>query len=379
MAKRAKKAWGDGSVFEYPEGSGIWWAQLPEGPDGKRPKRRARSEAEAYEKLHALLQEREQGLLLGVRHPTVAQFGAVVLEQVVKPTLKAHTHEDYADIYRLYLYPTIGAIRLDRLTTPHCQALINDLLKRVSVLTARNAYARLHALLNIAVQWKYIPYNVAAGVKLPKIPHNEPEPLTLEQAWRLLAAVAGHRLAALYHLALTLGLRKGELLGLRWVDLNWDAATLKISQQVQIVGGKATFTSPKTARSKRWLPVPPGGLTQLRSHWEAREDERVHTNTDWHEHGLIFPSEVGTALLPRNLSRHFYGARDAAGLPPINFHLLRHTCATLLAETGASETVIAAILGHSGGSVTRRYTHATLPAMREAVERLETSLLRREV
>jgi integrase len=116
-----------------------------------------------------------------------------------------------------------------------------------------------------------------------------------------------------------LGLRKGELLGLRWLDLNWDAATLKISQQVQVVGGKAIFTSPKTERSRRLLPVPPAGLARLHTQWTTLQSERERLGVDWHEHGLIFPSEVGSAMFPRNLSRHFYSARDAAGLPPSIF------------------------------------------------------------
>jgi integrase len=205
---------------------------------------------------------------------------------------------------------------------------------------------------------------------------DEPQPLTVEQARHLFAAVEGHRLAVLFHVALTLGLRLGELLGLRWVDLDWEKATLKVTQQVQTIGGKTLITSPKSETSRRILVLPPALLARLRDHRRNQQEERALLDTDWKEHGLIFASEVGTPKMPRNFERDFYRFRSAAGLSSeINFHLLRHSVATWLDELGASEAMIAAILGHSGGTVTRRYVHVRLPAMRQVIEQLEQTLL----
>src|SRR4051812_31737464 len=127
MAKRPKKAWGDGSVFEYPEGSGVWWAQLKKGADGKRPKRRAGSETEAYTLLAEMIEERKQGLKLGVKLPTVAEFLDIWLDQVIKRAVKPTTYHNYCQYTRLYVTPYIGPIRVKDLTQPQIQAMINTL------------------------------------------------------------------------------------------------------------------------------------------------------------------------------------------------------------------------------------------------------------
>lgn len=246
MARRVKKVWGDGAVFEYPEGSGIWWAQLAPDEQGRRPKRRAKSEAEAHEKLRELNAKREQKINITVRNPTVAQFLDTWLDDVVKGSgsVKYSTLVSYKQICRLYLTPRLGRIRLEELTTAQIQRTVNDLNNETSSLTARNAYARIRAALDVAVQWRYITFNPAFGVKLPKLPSDEPEPPSVEQVRKLLHIVESHRIGSLYHLAI-LGPRKGEVLGVRWADLDWDKAELKITQQV------STFGAPHPRKAAR--------------------------------------------------------------------------------------------------------------------------------
>jgi integrase len=313
-------------------------------------------------------------LNLTAKNPTVAQFLDMWLEEVVKPSVKGRTHEGYADVVRLYILPHIGAQRLDKLTVASVQRMCNDLQKRVSVETVHNAYRRLRTALNVAVDRRLIGHNVATAVRLPKIPYTEQRALTVDEACQLLTAVEAHRIATLYHVTLMLGLRKGEVSGLQWTDLNRDKAELKISQQVQVVNGKTVFTTPKSDTSRRTLPIPPLLLKRLKKHCDNQQEERALLGTEWKEHGLIFPTEVGTPIAPRNLSRYFYQALDKAGLDEVRFHDLRHTAATFLGELGVSESVIGTILGHSGGSVTRKYVHATKTVMRTAVEQLEQLL-----
>lgn len=252
--------------------------------------------------------------------------------------------------------------------------MCNDLQNRVSVQTVHNAYRRLRTALNVAVERRLIADNVATAVRLPKIPYTEQRALTVDEACQLLTAVEPHRIAALYHVTLLLGLRKGEVSGLRWSDLSWEKEELKIAQQVQVVNGKTIFTTPKSDTSRRTLPIPPLLLKRLQQHCDNQQEERTLLGPEWKEHNLIFPTEVGTPISPRNLSRYFYQALDKAGLEDVRFHDLRHTAATFLGELGVSESVIGTILGHSGGSVTRKYVHATKTAMRMAVEQIEQLL-----
>lgn len=120
----------------------------------------------------------------------------------------------------------------------------------------------------------------------------------------------------------------------------------------------------------RTLPLTAELIARLRTHWAVQQEERTLLDTDWKEHGLMFASEVGTPIIPRNLTRHFKVALEKAGLPAeTRFHDLRHTAATMLADAGASQAVVAAILGHALSGVTANYTHISLDAMREAVER----------
>jgi integrase len=176
------------------------------------------------------------------------------------------------------------------------------------------------------------------------------------------AQVEGHRLEALYHLALSLGLRRGELLALRWSDIDWDAGTLRVAQS-------------KSDAGRRTVPLGAALVERLREHWRWQQEERRIQGMRWREHGLVFPSNVGTPIVPRNLLRHFKDALSAAGLPDVRLHDLRHTCATLLAAQGTPPALAMRILGHSQIAVTMEvYTHAQLDDMRAALDRLATKL-----
>jgi integrase len=205
-------------------------------------------------------------------------------------------------------------------------------------------------------------------------------PLTLAQSQALLDAVAGHRLALLYHLALLLGLRKGELLGLRWDDFDPTGGTLKITGQVQTIGGKTERSnSPKSEASRRVLPLPITTVALVQALRTAQQEESERLGAALLVQGLMFPSEAGTPIIPRNLSRHWYGLLQAVQLPTQPFHILRHTAATRLDEVGASEAVKAAVLGHGPRSVTGGYVHASPEEMRTAIERVEERLLKRGI
>jgi integrase len=355
----------------YQDKDGVWWAQLPPDEQGRRPKRRAKTQREAREKLRTLEHERAQGINLAEKQPTVEQFAAVWLDEVVRRSVKASTYQSYRYIITHYVLPTLGTLRLDKLTTPRVQRFINDLADQdYSPSTVRNAYVRLSALLDVAVSYRLIGHNVATGVVLPKIGTSSQRALTVAEAQRFLATLGRARNTTAFHLLLGLGLRRGEVLGLRWADLDWTAQTIKVTQQVQLIGAQLVISTPKPAGSVRLLPLTAAMCSRLAHKQAAQEAERAALGDTWQEHGLIFASEHGTPTSPRNLYRTFDLARTRAQLPPIRLHDLRHTCATLLGELGVAEGVIGALLGHVPATITQHYARATMTAMRDAVELL---------
>jgi integrase len=369
----------EGAIYEWPEGSGIWYAQLPRDEEtGKRPKRRASSKKEAQALLRQMERERDQGLDLSAKKPTIAAFTATWLEDTVKRSVKPSTLAGYETVLNLYVLPRIGNVRIDRLTAQRVQKLINDLADEgYAPRTIKNAYTRLRAMLEVAVDEGLTTYKLRAKVKLPAIDDTGKSSLTAEGALALLALVEKHRLAALYHVYLGLGLRRGEGLGLLWRDFDPEAGTITIRQQVQPIKGKTTVTSPKTPTSSRTLPLPTHLVDLLQRHWENQQEERRFTGVQWKEHGLIFASDVGTPISPRNLNRQFSAFVAKAGLSGITVHTCRHFCATQLGELGAEERVIGAILGHTSQTITAHYAKVTMPMKRTALDSLATLLLRK--
>jgi integrase len=179
--------------------------------------------------------------------------------------------------------------------------------------------------------------------------------------------VKGNRLEALYSVALALGLRRGEALGLRWEDVDLEAGTLRVQVALQRRKDSKTLVEPKTEQSRRTLPLPSVLVVALKAHRTRQLEERLAAGPKWRDHGLVFPSTVGTPMEPRNLTRQFKAVLQRAGLPDIRFHDLRHTAASLLVAQGVHPRVVMEILGHSQISLTMNtYTHVLPEAQREA-------------
>ena len=217
--------------------------------------------------------------------------------------------------------------------------------------------------------------NVATLVEAPKVASREVEPFNPEQARTLLAAVRGDRLEALYSVAVAVGLRKGEALGLRWDDLNLDTGTLRVKASLQRVGGKLQLLEPKTVRSRRTIALPESATVALRTHRAGQLRERLVAGSRWQETGLVFTTTIGTPMDPRNVTRHFKRVLVRAGLPQKRFHDLRHTCASLLLVQGAHPRVVMEILGHSQISMTMDTYAQVMPELqRDAANRIDAIL-----
>jgi integrase len=375
---RQRRQRGSGGVWQDKK-TGQWWCGY-EDEEGDYRRHRATSREAAETFLAEIARKKLARIRIAGGARSVNDFfndwfNTAILPRLHIGELKPKTVEHYQQMIELYILPALGRFRLDALTVPDVLQFKNMLQEHVSAQTTRLAFRVLRDALSDAVEWRYIEQNPALSVRPPRVVYAEPEPLTTAESRALLRAVDTHRLATLFHMALTLGLRLGELLGLRWIDVEMERATLKVVQQIQPDGGKTRVVTPKSPAGIRTLPIPPHLLARLAAHWRNQQEERALRGTEWKEHGYVFPSERGTPKGPRNLERDFYRFRVAAGLSDeINFHLLRHTLGTWLDEAGATDTVKQAILGHGKKNVTQRYTHARLSAMRRALEDVEQIL-----
>ncbi len=385
MPKRTKgRANGEGSIYEYPKGSGIWFAQIML-ENGRSKRRQVSSQREAREKLRQLQAEYAHGINLAVQQPTLIEWCAIWLETFAT-NLKPNIKEDYAFVIKRYVEPaSIAKRRLDKLTPAEVQAWVNDLAKKIAPQTVRNAHARLHKALEVAVHNNYMQRNVASGTELPPIARAEIHPLNFQQVLVFLDAVEGHRWAALYRLAINLGMREGELLGLVRPALDFEAGTIRIFQQLrraklQQDGEREFFLQvTKTKAGERTLQLDDDLLDILQAHLAHQDEERALLGDRWRDPwgNLVFTSETGAPIHVSCLLDHFKSVLKRSGLPAIRFHDLRHTAATLILADGVPLVTVSKILGHSSPAVTAQiYAHALDESKSSAIAGLSQKLRR---
>jgi integrase len=308
--------------------------------------------------------------------PLLAAFLEAWLADVVAGSVRPKTFVSYRSIVTCHLAPALGHIRLDELRPGHVQAYLNAAAG--SGLAPRTvAYHRniLRQALGYAERIELVGRNVAKLAVPPRIPRREVRPLTPAEARVFLAAIAGDRLEAAYLLALGAGLRQGEILGLRWPDVDLAAAgTVRVRAALQRVDGQFALVEPKSTRSRRVVPLPAIVRAALVAHRERAALEpprRIEPVFD----ELVFTTTAGAPIDGINLTRRFQRILRAAGLPHQRFHDLRHGCASLLLAQGVPARVVMETLGHSQISLTLdTYSHV-IPALgREAADRMDAVL-----
>jgi integrase len=375
MSRKRRRSDNTGSVFK--DKYGYWNAQIAVGytPSGRiRYKRkRAQTEAEVVTWLNAQMADQQQGRNIAPDKITVEQYLTRWLEQIEHANSYT-THKGYAQLCRDHIIPALGRLPLKKLTQAHVQEVLNRLHTAGKARnTIRNVKACLRKALNDAMDERIVNYNAAEKAKLPKVAKaRKPkiQALTPEQARLLLAVVEPERLKALYWVALLLGLREGEILGLQLADIDLDSRTLHVTGAMQRQTGKGMVRVPtKTEASEAPVPIPDVLVPVLQAHLAMLEEERTYRK--WKEHGLLFPSKVGTPISSRNLVRHFKSMLQRADLPDIRFHDLRHSCATLLISLKVHPRVVMEIMRHSQISTTMNiYGHAIPEVNREATNAL---------
>jgi integrase len=362
----------EGTIRQRPDSR---WEARYRGPDGRQRSLYAATRRGAQERLRAALTASEQGIRPIESRLTVGAFLEGWLASSVRLRCRSTTADNYTTIVRLYLQPAIGRIPLAKLEPEHVQAMLAKLSagngargEQLSPTTVRYVYAVLRIALGRALKAGRVVRNVATLVDPPAKAKAELTPLSADQVATFLSHVAGDRLEALYVTAIGLGLRQGELLGLRWSDVDLEAGMLTIRHTLQ--RGTRTLAEPKTERARRTLQLPSEVTAALRAHRKRQLDGKASE--------YVFASSSGRPLDPRNVARRFAMAIAAAGLPAQRFHDLRHACATLLLEQGEDLAVVSKLLGHANLSTTADvYAHLT-PAMgQRAAERMDGVLRRR--
>jgi integrase len=348
----------------------------------KRVTRYAGTEAAALEELKRLRRELDSGrLVANTGQMTMEDYLEYWLTELLPGTVKPTTEASYADMTRRHIVAGLGHQYLAKLTRDDVRRFIRQLARTKSqrrgedrVLSARTVqyvHSILRRALEDARREELTGRNVAREVSPPRYERREFEPLSPQEARALLAVAADDRLYAAYVLALLLGLRRGELLGLRWSAVDLRRGTLRVQVSLQRVGGQLAFTSPKTRRSRRAMPLPRAVVKVLREHKQRQAVERAEAEL-WADEDLVFATSIGTPIEPRNLSRHFEALRDRAKLRKVRFHDLRHGCASLLFELGVPLRMVMEILGHSQISTTSDiYTHVMPAQYREVADALD--------
>lgn len=366
MGKRANH---EGTIYKD-RTHGLWYGALAVG--GRRKKTAGyRTQREAKDAL-AELRRNLAGVLDVGTFATLADYLTHWLETAVKPNRKPRTYDAYKASVDRYIVPNLGRHKLTDLSPMHVAAAQNALLRDLAPSTVNNHFrAVLRRALNQAQRWGLVARNVVGLVDPPRVRARKVTSLSVADARRFLAAVDGHRLACLYRLALSLGLRRGELLALTWRDFSPKAQTLTIRATTD---AQRRTSDTKSAAGNRVLELSASLVVALQAHREAQRHEALGDH--WHEHGLIFPSEVGTPLGARNLYRHFRQTCDRLeSFPCITFHGLRHACAGFMLSDGAGLEVVKQQLGHSSIKVTSdTYGHLLPGVLREATGRVDNML-----
>ncbi len=350
----ARRAPGEGSVYKRKDGR--WCGQYTvELSDGTMKKKcvYARTRGELAKKLRGALAERDAGLVHDDGRLTLGEYLDRWLAST-KDTVRIGTWKQYEMLVRLHLKPGLGGVRLCRLNEMQVQAFYRAKLDSgASARRVQYAHVTLHKALKDAVRWRVTPRNVAASVTPPRPAKREIKPLTREQVSTLLSAAEGERLYPLYVLAVTTGMRSGELLGLQWRDMDLEAGTLTVRRTVFC----GVVSPPKTSAGRRTIRLSRLAVRVLGAH--EREG-------DW-----VFCSSTGTSLDVHNFrKKSWLPLLKRAGLPkPTRFHDIRHTAATLLLMRGVPVKVVSEMLGHSDPTITLSIYAHVLPDMQGATAR----------
>lgn len=376
MSERKRRGHNEGSVY-YDASRDRWVVAISVSP-GKRKKFYFERKQDAIKKKNEALRELERGTLATGEQRKLGEYLEDWLENVHKSKLRIGTYINYKKLIR-YIVADLGDIWLQKLTPQHVQAFYAKKLDaKLSSKIVYNIHGVLHLALKNAVRWGLVSRNVCDLVTPPSIVSREVVPLTEEQARLLIKHVRGHRLEVLLATAVVTGMRRGELLALRWSDIDFVRNRLLVLHSVNFIEGYGYVEGkPKTAAGKRVISLPEFLLDMLKEH-RAQQLEQSKAAANWMNHDLVFPNLSGSYLHPGHMGEAFRKLLKEAGLLHIHFHDLRHSAASILLCMGVNVKVIQELLGHSDISITlRTYSHL-LPSQQQEVVKTWNEVFRED-
>lgn len=333
------------------------------GPDRKRRREWHSgfvSEKTAERARTSLLKALDDGTHVAPSKDSVGDF----LERwlpAMRVTVRPSTAALYQTLVRAYVIPAIGSLKLSELSPVHLNTLYGELLeggskhrdgRGMSAKSVRNIHGVIHRALADALRWGDVPRNVADLADPPKVPHKEAPVWSAKQLRAFLDLTEADRLGALWRLAAMTGMRRGELCGLRWQDVDLDGASVTVSQVAVMVGSELRYAEPKTKTSRRAIAIDPGTVGSLRLHCERQLKERSAFGLACKDTGLVFTREDGSGLKPATVTRMFNKIVEHEGLDLLTVHGLRHSHITALLRAGQPVRVVSGRAGHSSPAIT---------------------------
>jgi integrase len=369
-----------GSVQKRTGKNDVSWCAVYDEPrpDGRRQQRRktfrTRREAETF--LAKTVTAIDTGSYVAPSNETVGEYLTRWLEETAA-TVKPSTIHTYAGVVARHLVPDLGAIPLAKLSARDVQALYGRLLGRgLSPSSVRLAHAVLHRALDRAVALRLVVTNAADAAKQPRSMRPKVRTLSPDEARAFLRAALADDLAALWLLALHTQMRQGEMIALRWQDVDLARGTLTVRQtRTRDAMGKQTYGDPKSMHGRRTITLGAETVASLRAHHDRQAFRRNADGDAWHDEDAVFDRGDGRPVAARTLHTRFKRVLVDAGVPGIRFHDLRHTGATLMIANGVPAKVVSERLGHANISITLGlYAHVQEGMQRDAADGLEAML-----
>ena len=366
--KRSRRGRGDGSIY-WRENRKRWIAELPL-EDGGTKYFSGKTYAEAQHQLNQAKLEQQQGKLATGPKQTMNAYLPRWLEEVAKPTIELNTYARYRINVYTHILPVFGHMQLQKITPLQVQSFYASKIQEgLEPGTVRLLHSLLHSAFENAVRWGFMSRNICDLVTKPRSMPREKQVLTEEQARQLLEAAKGHRLEALLTVAITTGMRHGELAALKWQDIDFEAHSLQVRRSVYFLAKYGyREKEPKTEKGRRTISLPKVVMEALKEHREHQAEVKKKAGTRWQELDLVFCNAKGSYMHSSYLRRIFKELLKDAGLPKMRVHDLRHSAATILLKMGVPPHVVQEILGHSNITITLGiYGHVLPGQQREAM------------
>lgn len=385
--KRTRLA-GEGTVYEQvikgaPTGRWVGQITIPDESGNKKQKRKTvygKTKKEVLEKLTLLRHHKITGELIAPKKMTVGNWLDKWLEDYARPHLRTKTWESYEWLVRVHLKPSIGSVPLSKLQTGDVQRMYNAKLRKtghegVSARTIRYMHVILGAAIKQAVRENLVPRNVVQFASPPSSKRPEMHLWDNSQLKAFLERAKENRFYAAFIFALGTGCRRGEIIGLKWQDLDLDSGTVQIQTSLVTTNKGPKIEPPKTPRSRRAIPLPEEVIKELKRQRLRQNEEKIRRRDIYQDGGFVFTWEDGRVVDPNYISHLFAKLAIEAGLPTIRFHDLRHLHATNLLELGVNPKVVQERLGHSSITVTMdTYSHVSKGMQEQATELVNNSL-----